>query len=62
MIYMKVGAQYGIYEFSRVSGQLEVCQKGGLQVGPVGDGALLVVADAGIYDDTSLTGVDDQCM
>ena len=57
-----MGAQHGVDRLAWVARFFEVFEEAGLQVCPVWDVALLVVANTGIDDDAAITGVDDQCM
>ncbi len=62
MIDVQVSAHHCIYFVCFVTGLAQVFQKRQLQIGPVGDAALFVVADAGVDDHLSRRSFHHQCM
>ena len=55
-----MSAQHGIDTLPRVAGSRQVLEKTGLQIGPVGNGSLFVIADAGIHDDAAGARIHNQ--
>ena len=62
MIDVQVSAHHCIYFVCFVTGLAQVFQKWQLQIGPVGNAALFVIADAGVNDHLSCWRFHHQCM